>query len=1523
MGASTSHQRNPILPQTAGARFPPEFLKKVFEAFKRATGGKDILRLRPFLELVLHNVSGMPPQVARQVFNAFDYGDVGFVDWNNFISTLSVLCHGTPEEQTRLLFYICNKSRTGECTRAEFVSFARLFNHKFVQKAGWLLRSQLDELFPRPGSSATSSGGRAPELIDEQEFVQWALHPNQRQSNMIVWISEFGSVLLRASEDEAIYRESDPATQRQKLASSTHFSLREVEWLQNRFTSFETSTSNPTGLIGSTSFHQLFSDALPETLRDILFHALVRNNNTGEKLQNVVSTQGVIQALSCCSRGSFEEQIDFCFSLFDTDNNGTLSRKELAIMVSALGEFHPTMDSIGNKTSTRKTIAQAKYDVDAILLEFADVAPAQNTVDGEEEAPHSLSRSRFAKWVASNPILLTLLDGVRQVSNLDLGVRPLDEEQERSAIKKAMSASSFNSTKLIQGQTWFVLSEPWFRSWSDYVDLNGVPTKKSNAAGGKRSGGGGGSTLSRQISRTDPGPIDNMSLLQRGSSCALRPELKLGVHFRLVNEKVWEALSRWYGGAPRLSRHVIETENGMELELYPIMVRINKTDHYGHALSYGRRGTAAAERELLLSRIASVAEMKRSACHILHLNPKKVRVWDCGAANERQQYLIEGQNGAISEKVPLEDLNLVDGQLLLLEQADRAGKWPRGMADGGVYSVGAHGSLGPASSDAVSSRAVIPGVCGLNNLGNTCYMNASLQCLGHVRPFVEYFRSNAYVTDIHQDAMMGSRMAEFADGYGTLVTDSWGAQAPRSSVAPRHFKKVLGRFKEAFVGYEQQDAQEFLSTVFDGLGEDLNRVKKKPYIEQPDSEGRSDDIVANIWWANVQKRENSIIQALFTGQFKSLVRCQACLSESSRFEPFSFVQLPLPDPMECTLQMVLFYRGNSRQPLHCSVRVPIKGPISDVFNALEELQPGIITTARNSSTHCLSSNDLYLTYIRAGKPVRVDLRTKSMAFANNTLLCCYQLQNLVNLPTVPHNSNSDSNSDSPPTFDVHDRVLSLYKGDTSSWFAGCIIGKNEQEEDGSVTFAVQFDDGDYDKAVKQAHIKVLNDQLHSILVTAYHRRFESIESSNRYFWNSLQPAIFGFPVMLRIIPKNITGYDLYRQVWEHTRHLLPGDVREAPLPLSTTEDVQSLSPAPIDAKSKGPFLGNARFLHSGDGYPVLDWGFQLRRVTSSGLACPRTEWTRGCLGTELADGVDRVHLLAGTTLAIDWDPSVASRLRNIRKTLEVHSSVERCRLMDTKSLSMYECMDTFIKAEKLDGNDQVYCSKCKSHEDAMKRVTIYRPPPVLVIHLKRFKYTQYTRGKIARFVSFPLDNADLRFANPPKPQKKVPLDLSMWKFLGGNLAAESSAQEDETLGNDHSATCNSKEDGDGEETKTHEHAEKSAENNESTASAPPPVPLYDCIGVVNHYGDLGAGHYTAFAKNPYDGKWRQFDDNRVKIIDAQQVVTQHAYLLFYLRQDMRGEAFAPGFDYRMPTAEQMKEQIAMRKQSKKGRCMVQ
>ena len=366
MGQSTSYARHPIIPSLpeACSRFGPADAEALRQAFSRSTGNKDILRYRQFSELVLSNVPEMPHQVAKQLFNAFDVGDHGDVDWDNFVRTFAVLCHGTPKEQIRLLFYICNKNRTGYCDRPEFVEFAKLFNHKHAQERGWLRRNQLLTLFPRGNGSSSSRGSSSPtstsgtDPIAEEEFVTWALQSEQRQSNMIQWISGLGAVLLRAPKNETMYTASDPATQRQQLASSTHFSLLEVKFLQNRFTSLEGTSSSTAGVIGRAAFHQLFADALPETTRDIMFLALLRNGNTlgGDgtrtkatatatatatraKKLDVVNTHCVIRALSCCSRGAFEERIDFCFSLFDTNGDGTLSKEELETMVGALAEF--------------------------------------------------------------------------------------------------------------------------------------------------------------------------------------------------------------------------------------------------------------------------------------------------------------------------------------------------------------------------------------------------------------------------------------------------------------------------------------------------------------------------------------------------------------------------------------------------------------------------------------------------------------------------------------------------------------------------------------------------------------------------------------------------------------------------------------------------------------------------------------------------------------------------------------------------------------------------------------------------------------------------------------------------------------------------------------------------------------------------------------------------------------------------------------------------------------------------------
>lgn len=65
--------------------------------------------------------------------------------------------------------------------------------------------------------------------------------------------------------------------------------------------------------------------------------------------------------------------------------------------------------------------------------------------------------------------------------------------------------------------------------------------------------------------------------------------------------------------------------------------------------------------------------------------------------------------------------------------------------------------------------------------------------------------------------------------------------------------------------------------------------------------------------------------------------------------------------------------------------------------------------------------------------------------------------------------------------------------------------------------------------------------------------------------------------------------------------------------------------------------------------------------------------------------------------------------------------------------------------------------------------------------------------------------------------------------------------------------------------------------------------IYDCYAVSNHFGNMGFGHYTAYAKNPQTNEWYEYDDSRVSHIHAQQVaqtvVTGAAYNLFYRRRD--------------------------------------
>lgn len=59
---------------------------------------------------------------------------------------------------------------------------------------------------------------------------------------------------------------------------------------------------------------------------------------------------------------------------------------------------------------------------------------------------------------------------------------------------------------------------------------------------------------------------------------------------------------------------------------------------------------------------------------------------------------------------------------------------------------------------------------------------------------------------------------------------------------------------------------------------------------------------------------------------------------------------------------------------------------------------------------------------------------------------------------------------------------------------------------------------------------------------------------------------------------------------------------------------------------------------------------------------------------------------------------------------------------------------------------------------------------------------------------------------------------------------------------------------------------------------------FELFGVVNHYGEIDKGHYTACVKRPTDQQWFLYDDEKVKPIGFKEVNTEGAYILFYVQK---------------------------------------
>ena len=495
-----------------------------------------------------------------------------------------------------------------------------------------------------------------------------------------------------------------------------------------------------------------------------------------------------------------------------------------------------------------------------------------------------ISFQQFQDWFKKTQIAIEFLDAIKRMSNVVLGLKPSSLDDEREIIKE------LSDKKMIAGDIYYVTSFKWISLWKDSVGFDDGEKK----------------------TQIEVGPIDNAKLLDRKIKNKLRQNLMENHDYVLLSEGAWNVLWNWYGGGPALSRQVINLgdENKPFVELYPYHLKV-----------YMIKSTVIQTpvRVLLdysISKKDTLIEMKKDLCKRLTIDDlENVRIWNY--YNESKPTVLENHLAST-----LEDAKIVNAQKIIVEVKTEEGFWPLENF-----------------STASEQLASQPGLVGLNNLGNTCFLNSAIQSLSNTRQLTEYFLTNRYRADINKSNRLGMQ-GEVAKSYASLIKKLWqgdGKDKILASYAPRDFKRTIGRFAPQFSGGQQHDAQELLDFLLNGLHEDLNLVKEKPYVENPNNDGVPDEELAKLFWEGYLRRNQSVIVDLFQGQLKSSLICNQCHYNSVTFDPFTFLSVPLPMEEICLFEIIVHLYDEKQIPIKYSVRISSEALVFEIKDSISKL----------------------------------------------------------------------------------------------------------------------------------------------------------------------------------------------------------------------------------------------------------------------------------------------------------------------------------------------------------------------------------------------------------------------------------------------------------------------------------------------------------------------------------------------------------------------------------------------------------
>ena len=723
------------------------------------------------------------------------------------------------------------------------------------------------------------------------------------------------------------------------------------------------------------------------------------------------------------------------------------------------------------------------------------------------------------------------------------------------------------------------------------------------------------------------------------------------------------------------------------------------------------------------------------------------------------------------------------------------------------------------------------GLTGLDNIGNTCFMNSALQCLSHCEYLTLYFLNDSYKYEINSNTKYGSG-GEIANGYGTLVNELWLGNS--SHIHPREFRNIFIRFAKQFAGFSQHDSHEMLTFMLDGLHEDLNRNKDKPYIEMIDQkESETDDEASERFWMNMLRRDNSIIVDLFYGQYKSTLQCPVCNKISMTYDPFMCLGVPITSALTAD---VLVINVNTNEFKIMKMNVNEKDTFYDV------VKKNIDDYSNKDVIGVLCGNDMVFKRNMRYNDMLYDM----LSMYSDFKMVIYEYKKdelqgkkvLFVTPMVVNENKSEEVLFYPKPFlyeevntvsDVYNDIVCYYKccyGDIKSENENGLVGddnnnnNNDEVKNEEVNVINTVEEKEEGNKIVEEKEKEEEDDDEKIVKEDKRGGNEKKNNKRKQRKKDRRKA-----KKLKKQQKNIN-----ENATENTNETeqQPQETNITNKPQLQTNDSTSLTtdntstnantsvntnitPPPQSSSLKLNVIPELTILNnltqpSKGKYPC-DY---CKSFTCNNCAFPfKPSDTISTLFS--SQSKPRAFLLCLKIPLSSLPPS-----KELPLYPSIHETLMSSSLHFKLSHTLTTCIESFLQKEILDENNMWYCPSCKEHRQAFKQIQLMKLPRYLIIQLKRFKNETsfyYGNSKNSEEVDFPLHN------------------LNMNKYI--------------QRGND-SANVNY---------------------------------TYDLFAISQHYGISFGGHYTAFIK--HNEVWYDFDDETVRQVHRESLVSPNAYLLFY------------------------------------------